>query len=534
MAAVKLKVGQAADIALGQLSPDPLQPRKTFDQDDLKVLAASLKESGVLVPLIVRKGDKGAVVIVDGERRWRAAKLAGLRKVPVLLQDWGTYDAAARSISQLAINNVREPLTPMELAALVHRLRTDEKLTTNDIAARLAKMGTPMTPKDINAAGELLQLPEAAQQMVNEKQMDTNGAKALLVARHDAEVLADAIKRLQRAVGFRREVTARDVVQELQEAYDRAGIDLQRRWGYDSKQRIAHFDYRKACQGCEHLRKVGDGAYCMNAKEFDRRNAEAKAAGLEPGGKRPDKPAADRAGGKAEEQVRAERKAESHAQRVAEYFDGWLRQALGGLLPARQDLARNLAEYYAAMMPDGTSEAGWVGDDEEGDAEPAKQPELTILAGESHVRRNKAHRFIEQGLQRFSLTEFIGHPLTDEEVLTLAQACLMQLKPAQVLELAKAIGFDVGSSYSIDADYLDLKTGPQLRALAEHYEITDLPAKVGEQRAHLLRFENAQRIGLPPDLRAILEAPPAPKDLDDITADDWPDDDQGEDMEDAA
>ena len=538
MAAVKLKVGQEAEVALGALQPDPDQPRKTFNEDDLKVLAASIKDRGVLVPLIVRKGDKGALVIVDGERRWRAAKLANVRRVPVLLQDWGSFDAAGRAISQLAINNVREPLKPMELASLVHRLRTVEKLTTNDIAARLTKMGTPMAAKDISAAGDLLELPASAQEMLNEKQLDTAGARALLLGRREPQVIERATKALRDWVGLRGRVTARDAVQALEAAYDKAGIDLGRTWSYDKTKPAVHFDYRKACQGCEHLRKVGDSVFCMNEAEFKKRNAEAIEAGLGPGGKRPERPAISEKGADRANE-RAESREASHAQRVAQYLDAWLRRAIGDLLPARSDLVENLRDYFASAMPDGWSYS-WGVDDEK-----RREGRAGINSHENRIQINKALADLMRVTQRHTISEFVGQPLSGEERLAIAQACVIALRPAQVLELAKAIGLDVGSSYSVDAAYLDLKTGPQLRALAEHSGVPDLQSKVGELREHLLKFENVQRIGLPPDLKVLLDAEPAPAPGDEIdddladedgdAEDDWDDDeDPAEDLEDAA
>lgn len=520
MAAPKLKVGQETDVPLGALQSDPDQPRKSFDGDALEVLAASIKTSGVLVPLLVRKGEKGALIIVDGERRWRAAKIAGKRQVPVILQDWDTFDAADRSISQLAINNVRESLKPMELAALVHRLRTTDKLTTNDIAARLAKMGVQMSVKEINAAGDLLTLPKDAQRMLDEKQLDTAGAKALLIARRDPEVLETAVKKLVHSVGMRGRVTANDVVYAVEEAYGSKAHDLQRFYSYGSERPAVHFDYRKVCKGCEHLRRVGDGAFCVNTELFEQHNREAIEAGLEPGGRKPVK--VERAeGGASKESERAEAKEASHAQKVADYFDTWLRRAIGDLLPTKPDLVENLRDYFAAAMPDGR-QARW------GDETPRTRAGLHDC--HNRIRVNHAVEGLMQVMARSSLTEFVGQPLEPEEKLAVAQACLQALRPAQVLELARAINLDVVASYSLDAEYLDLKSGAQLRALADQFEIADLPSKVGELREHLLAFENAQRIGLPPDLRAILEAPP------ETPVEDFEDDevDDDEDLEEAA
>ena len=95
MTAIRIQAGRVADLPLSALVADPDQPRKQFGDASLKELAESLKSRGVLTPLVVRAADKaGKFIVVDGERRMRAAKTAGLKKVPVILEHWRQRQAA--------------------------------------------------------------------------------------------------------------------------------------------------------------------------------------------------------------------------------------------------------------------------------------------------------------------------------------------------------------------------------------------------------------------------------------------------------
>lgn len=118
-----LKAGQVALVPIGQLKPDSGQPRKAFDEKALQALADNIKARGVLQPILVRCLGRGSpVVIVDGERRWRAAKLAKLKTVPVLLNRPAGEITELR-VDQVAANNLREQLTTMEHARVLLEVR---------------------------------------------------------------------------------------------------------------------------------------------------------------------------------------------------------------------------------------------------------------------------------------------------------------------------------------------------------------------------------------------------------------------------
>jgi ParB family chromosome partitioning protein len=159
------------ELPIGRLRPNPRQPRDHFDEEALASLAASIKELGVLQPVLVRPvGDE--FELVAGERRWRAAKRAGLQTIPALVRD--TTDDA--SLEQALVENLhREDLNPLEEAAAYQQLLEDFGLTHEELAARMGKSRAAIT----NTL-RLFQLPAGIQRLVAEGQLTAGHARALL------------------------------------------------------------------------------------------------------------------------------------------------------------------------------------------------------------------------------------------------------------------------------------------------------------------------------------------------------------------
>src|SRR6185436_17740015 len=134
---MKLTAGVVAHVPVKLIKPDPDQPRKTFDDKALASLSESIKH-GIEVPLTVRL-DKGAIVIVDGERRWRAAKLPKLEKLPCLLSE--RNDQLEIAGTQLTTAAQREGLAPLDIGEFLLELRTKRKRSTNELMADLSKIG---------------------------------------------------------------------------------------------------------------------------------------------------------------------------------------------------------------------------------------------------------------------------------------------------------------------------------------------------------------------------------------------------------
>lgn len=160
-----------AMIDILKIEPNREQPRKKFDDDALLELSDSIKQFGVLQPLIVQD-KKDFYEIIAGERRWRAAKMAGLSKVPVIIR---TYTEMERVEIGLIENIQREDLNPIEEAAAYKKLIQEYDLKQDEIAERVSKSRTA-----IANSMRLLKLDERVQQMVIDEMISTGHARALL------------------------------------------------------------------------------------------------------------------------------------------------------------------------------------------------------------------------------------------------------------------------------------------------------------------------------------------------------------------
>lgn len=162
-------------VSLEDLSPNPNQPRSSFDEESLQELAQSIKNHGVLQPLIVTPFQDGKGTIIAGERRWRAAKLAGLVKVPVIMR---SSEELERLEIALIENVQRVDLSPLDQAISIEYLRQQFSMTYEEIAKKLGKAGSTVA----NIA-RLLQLPEAARNALRAGKITEGHARAILAVR---------------------------------------------------------------------------------------------------------------------------------------------------------------------------------------------------------------------------------------------------------------------------------------------------------------------------------------------------------------
>ena len=160
-AAEDKKESKLKELKLDDIIRDENQPRREFDKGALEALAASIKEHGVLQPIVVTK-EEGKYKIVAGERRWRASKIAGLDKIPAIIR---TLDSQNRLELSIIENAQREDLNAIELATAYAKLKTQFNLTTEDIAAKVGK-----SESSIQNTLRLLNLPDDVKKtMVKEK-----------------------------------------------------------------------------------------------------------------------------------------------------------------------------------------------------------------------------------------------------------------------------------------------------------------------------------------------------------------------------
>lgn len=158
-------------VKISKIEPNREQPRRNFEEDALLELADSIKQFGVLQPLLVqKKGD--FYEIIAGERRWRAAKLAGIKEVPVIVKDYTKQEIVEIALIE---NIQRENLNPIEEAMAYKKLLTEFKLKQDEVAERVSKSRTAVTN-----SMRLLKLDDKIQQMIVDDMISTGHARALL------------------------------------------------------------------------------------------------------------------------------------------------------------------------------------------------------------------------------------------------------------------------------------------------------------------------------------------------------------------
>lgn len=175
-------------VALGDVVPSPLQPRKHFQAEQLTELMESVRQHGIIQPLIVRQVN-GKMELIAGERRWRASRELGLKEVPVIMRE-----ASDRDVLEMALieNLQREDLNPIEEAAAYERLSKDFSMRQEDIAQRVGK-----NRATVANSMRLLDLPSSVQGMLSGGQITTGHAKVLLSLKNgtDQEGAAQEIAR---------------------------------------------------------------------------------------------------------------------------------------------------------------------------------------------------------------------------------------------------------------------------------------------------------------------------------------------------
>jgi ParB family chromosome partitioning protein len=167
-----VEVGGLEELPISSIEPNRYQPRDHFDEEALGSLADSIREVGVLQPILVRPAADGRYELIAGERRWRAARRVGLQTIPALVR--ATGDSAA--LEHALVENLhRDNLNPLEEAAAYQQLIEDFNLTHDDVAERVGR-----SRASISNTLRLLQLPPAIQRSVQERKLSMGHARALL------------------------------------------------------------------------------------------------------------------------------------------------------------------------------------------------------------------------------------------------------------------------------------------------------------------------------------------------------------------
>ncbi|HYR44921.1 MAG TPA: ParB/RepB/Spo0J family partition protein [Terriglobia bacterium] len=183
----ELETDQLREIDIDRILPNSHQPRKNFNEDGLNELADSIRERGVVQPIVVRALEDGFFQLIAGERRWRAAQRSGLLRIPAVIRE---ADEHASLEIALIENLQREDLNPMEEAQAYERLIVDFGMTQEEVARRVGKNRTT-----IANMLRLLRLPPEVQQWLREHRLSTGHAKVLL-SLSDLNAILDTARRI--------------------------------------------------------------------------------------------------------------------------------------------------------------------------------------------------------------------------------------------------------------------------------------------------------------------------------------------------
>lgn len=173
-------------LPIHQIEPNPLQPRKTFNEEELQQLANSIREHGIIQPLAVRQTSDGYYQIIAGERRWRASRMAGLSEVPVLI-----LDVDDKTVMEMALieNLQRQDLNPIEEANGYKTLMEEYGMTQEEAAAKVGK-SRPVITNSLR----LLALPESLQTMLIHGELTSGHARAILSLKSETQQITAAQK----------------------------------------------------------------------------------------------------------------------------------------------------------------------------------------------------------------------------------------------------------------------------------------------------------------------------------------------------
>ncbi len=174
------------EIAAERISPNPSQPRKDFSQQELEQLADSIRQNGLLQPVLLRR-DSGGYVLIAGERRWRACKMAGLRTIPAIIQDVSPRDSAMLALVE---NIQRSDLNFFEEAVAIYSVISDRGITQAEAAKKLGMSQSALANKL-----RLLKLSGEEQRMITECGLTERHARALLML-EDTEQRMRALKKI--------------------------------------------------------------------------------------------------------------------------------------------------------------------------------------------------------------------------------------------------------------------------------------------------------------------------------------------------
>lgn len=198
--------GRVMDISIDEISPNPWQPRRDFDEESLNALASSIRENGLIQPVVVRKKKDGTYELAAGERRWRAAKIAGLTVIPAISKE---YDDRSMAEMALVENLQRKDLNPVDEGMAYRKLMDEYGLTQENISQKVGK-SRPYVANMVR----LLDLPEEVKDFLSEGQLTAGQARPLLGLESDAEKVQLARRIVKEGLSARK---VEDIIREGKE-----------------------------------------------------------------------------------------------------------------------------------------------------------------------------------------------------------------------------------------------------------------------------------------------------------------------------
>lgn len=198
--------GRVMDISIDEISPNPWQPRRDFDEESLNALASSIRENGLIQPVVVRKKKDGNYELAAGERRWRAAKMAGLTVIPAISKE---YDDRSMAEMALVENLQRKDLNPVDEGMAYRKLMDEYGLTQEGISQKVGK-SRPYVANMVR----LLDLPEEVKDFLSKGQLTAGQARPLLGLESDAEKVQLARRIVKEGLSARK---VEDIIREGKE-----------------------------------------------------------------------------------------------------------------------------------------------------------------------------------------------------------------------------------------------------------------------------------------------------------------------------
>lgn len=195
--------GRVMDISIDEISPNPWQPRRDFDEESLNALASSIRENGLIQPVVVRKKKDGTYELAAGERRWRAAKMAGLTVIPAISKE---YDDRSMAEMALVENLQRKDLNPVDEGMAYRKLMDEYGLTQENISKKVGK-SRPYVANMVR----LLDLPEEVKDFLSKGQLTAGQARPLLGLESDAEKVQLARRIVKEGLSARK---VEDIIRE--------------------------------------------------------------------------------------------------------------------------------------------------------------------------------------------------------------------------------------------------------------------------------------------------------------------------------